>query len=179
LANIWHDLSPKRVQAQKFIVVIEVEKGSKKKYELDKETGCLILDRILHTSTQYPANYGFIPRTLADDGDPLDVLLICSEVLQPLSLVQAKPIGAITMLDQGRMDEKIIAVPLQDPVYNGYSDIDELPAHIFSEMQHFFSVYKTLEGRETLIDEKLYGAKDAEGLVQKCIDAYADTFGKG
>ena len=104
MTNIWHDISPSRINPEDFIAVIEIEKGSKKKYELDKETGHIILDRILYTSTHYPANYGLIPRTFADDGDPLDVLVLCSEVLAPLSLVRCYPIGVITMQDQGKMD---------------------------------------------------------------------------
>ena len=119
---------------------------SLKKYELDKETGLIILDRILYTSTHYPANYGFIPRTYADDNDPLDVLVLCSEPILPMSLVQCYPIGVFTMLDQGKLDEKIIAIPFKDPNNNVYKDISELPEHIFREMSHFFSVYKTLEG---------------------------------
>ena len=120
MTNIWHDISPSRINPEDFIAVIEIEKGSKKKYELDKETGHIILDRILYTSTHYPANYGLIPRTFADDGDPLDVLVLCSEVLAPLSLVRCYPIGVITMQDQGKMDEKIIAIPFEDPTYNTY-----------------------------------------------------------
>ena len=108
MSNIWHDISPARINPDDFIAVIEIEKGSKKKYELDKETGHIILDRILYTSTHYPANYGLIPRTYADDGDPLDVLVLSSEVIAPLSLVRCYPIGVITMEDQGKMDEKII-----------------------------------------------------------------------
>ena len=150
MANIWHDIAPSRITSNDFIAVIEIEKGSKKKYELDKETGHLILDRILYTSTHYPTNYGFIPRTYADDNDPLDVLVLCSEVIQPLSLVRCYPIGVITMLDQGRLDEKIIAIPFQDPTYNAYHDVSELPQHIFTEMTHFFTVYKALEGRRRL-----------------------------
>ena len=100
--NIWHDISPKRITPEDFICVIEISKGSRNKYELDKDTGLLILDRILHTSTHYPANYGFIPRTYGDDGDPLDVLLLCSEAVQPLTLVRAYPIGVISMLDNGK-----------------------------------------------------------------------------
>lgn len=107
MSNIWHDISPKRISPEDFISVIEIPKGSKKKYELDKETGLIILDRILYTSTHYPANYGFIPRTLGDDGDPLDVLLLCSETLEPLTLVRCYPIGLIKMLDGGRSDEKL------------------------------------------------------------------------
>lgn len=120
--NIWHDISPKRITAEDFIAVIEISKGSKNKYELDKETGLLILDRILYTSTHYPANYGFIPRTYADDGDPLDVLVLCSEELVPLSLVRCYPIGVMSMIDNGKYDEKIIAIPFSDPTYNGYAE---------------------------------------------------------
>lgn len=175
MSNIWHDISPSRITKNDFIAVIEIEKGSKKKYELDKETGHLILDRILYTSTHYPANYGLIPRTYADDGDPLDVLLLCSEVIQPLSLVRCYPIGVITMKDQGRLDEKIIAIPFHDPTYNTYHDVSELPAHIFQEMSHFFSVYKNLEGKETVVDE-LAGADAARQVIQKCLDAYIEKF---
>ena len=106
MSNIWHDISEKRITPEDFICVIEISKGSKKKYELDKETGYIILDRILYTSTHYPANYGFIPRTLGDDGDPLDILLLCSEALEPLILCRAYPIGYISMIDNGKNDEK-------------------------------------------------------------------------
>ena len=109
MGNIWHDMDPKRISPEDFIAVIEIPQGSKKKYELDKATGMIILDRILHTSTHYPANYGFIPRTYGDDGDPLDVLVLCSEDLDPLTLVRCYPIGYISMLDGGKNDEKIIA----------------------------------------------------------------------
>ena len=171
MSNIWHDISPSRITAEDFIAVIEIEKGSKKKYELDKETGSLILDRILYTSTHYPANYGLIPRTYADDNDPLDVLVLCSEVIQPLSLVRCYPIGVITMLDQGKLDEKIIAIPFKDPTYNSYHDVSELPSHIFTEMSHFFTVYKNLEQKETMVDE-VRGAEDAKKVIQKCLDQY-------
>ena len=121
--NLWHDIAPARVRPEDFFAVIEIEKGSKNKYEMDKETGALRLDRILYTSTHYPANYGFIPRTWADDGDPLDVLVLCSECIRPLSLVECYPIGVISMEDSGSLDEKIIAIPFQDPTYNTYQDI--------------------------------------------------------
>ena len=114
MSNIWHDISPKRINPEDFVCVVEISKGSKKKYELDKETGLIKLDRILYTSTHYPANYGFIPRTYGDDNDPMDVLLICAESLEPMCLVQAYPIGVITMIDSGRRDEKIIAIPYTD-----------------------------------------------------------------
>ena len=175
MSNIWHDISPSRITAEDFIAVIEIEKGSKKKYELDKETGSLILDRILYTSTHYPANYGLIPRTYADDNDPLDVLVLCSEVIQPLGLVRCYPIGVITMLDQGKLDEKIIAIPFKDPTYNSYHDVSELPSHIFTEMSHFFTVYKNLEQKETMVDE-VRGAEDAKKVIQKCLDQYIEKF---
>ena len=108
MKNIWHDISPKRITPDTFYAVIEISKGSKMKYELDKETGLLRLDRVLYTSTHYPANYGFIPRTYAKDNDPLDVLVLCSEQIQPMSIVECYPIGVITMIDSGRSDEKII-----------------------------------------------------------------------
>ncbi len=152
--SIWHTMSTQRVTPTDFVCVIEISKGSKNKYELDKETGLLILDRILHTSTHYPANYGFIPRTYGDDGDPLDVLLLCSEPVQPMTLVRAYPIGVISMLDNGKNDEKIIAVPFNDPNYNCYHDISELPGHVVDEMEHFFTVYKALENKTTAVNEK-------------------------
>ena len=175
MTNIWHDISPSRITPDDFIAVVEIEKGSKKKYELDKETGHIILDRILYTSTHYPANYGLIPRTYADDGDPLDVLVLSCECLVPLSLVRCYPIGVITMRDQGKMDEKIIAIPFNDPVYNSYKDISELPSHIFNEMRHFFSVYKSLEGKETVVDEE-QGSEAARQIISKCLDNYIEKF---
>ncbi len=177
MSNIWHDISPKRISPMDFISVIEIPKGSKKKYELDKETGLILLDRILYTSTHYPANYGFIPRTLGDDGDPLDVLLLCSESLEPLTLTRSYPIGVIKMLDGGRNDEKIIAIPFNDPTYNEYTDISQLPEHIFDEMRHFFTVYKALEHKETAVDE-VNGREDAVAIIQAAIDSYVEVFCK-
>ena len=173
--NIWHDVSPERIKPDDFLCVIEIPKGSRKKYELDKETGYIILDRVLYTSTHYPANYGFIPRTYGDDNDPLDVLLICAEDLEPLTLVRCYPIGCISMEDGGRNDEKIIAIPFSDPTYNQYQDMGDLPAHIFDEMSHFFTVYKNLEGKETVVDE-LAGVDAAKQVIQKCLDAYIEKF---
>ncbi|MDE6399102.1 MAG: inorganic diphosphatase, partial [Clostridiales bacterium] len=164
-----------RIQPEDFIGVIEIPKGYKQKYELDKETGMLILDRILYTSTHYPANYGLIPRTLSDDGDPLDVLVLCSESLEPLSLVRCYPIGVITMLDNGASDEKIIAIPFSDPTYNNYKDISELPAHIFEEMRHFFSVYKQLENKQTAVDEVADRYKAVQ-IIKDCLRNYENTY---
>jgi len=175
--NIWHDISPKRITPNDFIAVIEIEQGSKKKYELDKETGLLILDRILYTSTHYPANYGLIPRTYGDDRDPLDVLVVCSEPIEPMTMVRCYPIGVIRMIDSGRADDKIIAIPFNDPTYNCYKDISELPKHIFDEMTHFFQVYKALEHKETVVDE-VRPASAAVDIIEKAIDSYVDTFCK-
>lgn len=175
--NIWHDISPKRISPEDFVCVVEIPKGSKNKYELDKETGLIILDRILYTSTHYPANYGFIPRTLGDDGDPLDVLLLCSEPLEPLTLCRAYPIGVISMIDNGHNDEKIIAIPFNDPNYNIYTNIDQLPKHIFDEMRHFFSVYKTLENKETAVNEVSERVM-AVKIVSDAIDNYIDQYCK-
>ena len=175
--NIWHDISPKRISPEDFVCVVEIPKGSKNKYELDKETGLIILDRILYTSTHYPANYGFIPRTLGDDGDPLDVLLLCSEPLEPLTLCRAYPIGVISMIDNGYNDEKIIAIPFNDPNYNIYTNIDQLPKHIFDEMRHFFSVYKTLENKETAVDE-VSERSIAVKIVSDAIDNYIEQYCK-
>lgn len=177
MSNIWHDISPKRITPEDFMCVIEISKGSKTKYELDKETGYIMLDRILHTSTHYPANYGFIPRTYGDDGDPLDVLLLCSEPIRPMTLVRAYPIGMIAMVDNGRNDEKIIAIPVGDPNYNHYTDIDQLPKHIFDEMRHFFKVYKNLENKTTAVDEVCAKA-DAVKVISEAIDRYIDNFCK-
>ena len=175
MSNIWHDVDPKRISPENFLSVIEIPQGSKKKYELDKATGLIILDRILYTSTHYPANYGFIPRTYGDDGDPLDVLVLCSEILDPLTLVQCYPIGYISMLDGGKNDEKIIAIPFADPTYNTYKDISELPRHLFDEMSHFFSVYKTLEGKETVAGD-VKGREGAQKVIQAAIANYKDNF---
>ena len=132
-----------------------------------------MLDRILYTSTHYPANYGFIPRTLADDGDPMDVLVLSSEPLLPLSLVRCYPIGVIIMTDGGDSDEKIIAIPYSDPTYNGYKNISDLPQHIFDEMQHFFSVYKQLENKSTSVSE-VFDKEEAKTIVQKSIEQYIE-----
>ncbi len=177
MSNIWHDISPKRITPEEFICVVEIPKGSKKKYELDKETGYLKLDRILYTSTHYPANYGFIPRTYGDDKDPLDVLLLCAETLEPMTLVKAKPIGVISMVDNGQGDEKIIAVPCGDPTYNHYNDISQLPAHIFDEMSHFFTVYKNLEHKQTAVNEVM-GRDQAIEIIKSAIADYIEEFCK-
>lgn len=173
--NVWHDVTPSLVTPEKFIAVIEIPKGSKTKYELDKNMGMLKLDRILHTSTHYPASYGFIPRTYADDLDPLDVLVLCSQQVYPMTLVECYPIGVITMIDGGCRDEKIICVPVGDPSYNDYTDISQLPNHTFAEMKHFFSVYKALENKQTAVNDVM-GRTAAIEIIAEAIDAYNKKF---
>ncbi len=175
--NVWHDLDKERVKENEFDAYIEIPKGCKVKYELDKKTGLLKMDRVLYTSTVYPANYGFIPRTYASDCDPLDVLVLCGESIYPATLVACEPIGVIKMVDEGFLDEKIIAVPQDDPTYKAYRDIGELPKHIFDEMMHFFEVYKTLENKKTAVKE-ICGKATAMQIIHKCIKAYEKEFDK-
>ncbi len=176
--NIWHDITPTRIKADDFYAVVEIQKGSKAKYELDKDTGMLVLDRILSTSTHYPANYGFIPRTYGDDNDPLDVLILCSEPIVPMTLVRCYPIGVFTMIDNGRKDSKVIAIPFTDPSYNSYKDVTDLPRHISLEMTHFFSVYKELEKIETEVTE-VEGRENAILTISMEIDNYIEKFCRG
>ncbi|MFR8103690.1 MAG: inorganic diphosphatase [Clostridia bacterium] len=174
--NIWHDIRQDRIKKDDFVSVIEITKGGKNKYELDKETGMLKLDRVLYTATHYPANYGFIPRTYADDHDPLDVLVLCQEKIISLTLVECYPIGVLNMIDGEEHDQKIIAVAKQDPFLNCYNDVSELPNHISAEIMHFFEVYKQLEGKSTMVD-KILGREEAERIIQECIDKYNEKFG--
>ena len=169
--NIWHDIAADKIRPEDFYAVIEITKGSKNKYELDKAAGLMVLDRILYTSTHYPANYGFIPRTYAEDKDPLDVLVLCSEQINQQTLVRCYPIGVISMIDSGATDDKIIAIPFNDPMYNTYKNIDELPTHIYEEMRHFFSVYKSLEGKETAVDEAK-GRDEAIKIIEQSLENY-------
>lgn len=175
MTNIWHDISPKRISPEEFVACIEIPKGGKNKYEMDKETGLLYLDRVLYTSTHYPANYGFIPRTYADDNDPLDVLVLCQESIVPMTLVKCYPIGVIKMIDNEQEDEKIIAIPFNDPSVNMYTDISQIQQHMFEEMSHFFRVYKGLEGKETIVSEVM-GPDEAKKIIKKSIARYKEYF---
>jgi inorganic pyrophosphatase len=169
--NIWHDIPKEEITPENFAAVIEIPKGSSCKYELDKVTGMLRLDRVLYTATHYPANYGFIPRTFADDGDPLDVLVLCSEQIFPMTLVQVYPIDAMRMIDGGKLDDKIIAIPLSDPTYRGITSMNELPRHIFDEIMHFFTVYKQLENKQTAV-ETMVDADEAREIIKRAIEDY-------
>ena len=165
-----------KVKEDKFYAVIEISKGSKNKYELEKETGMLVLDRVLHTSMVYPTNYGFIPRTYSEDNDPLDVLVFCSEKIEPLALVNCKPIGVLYMIDGGEKDEKILAVPKKDPFFNKVNDVSELPSHYIDEIKHFFAAYKALENKETEV-KNVEGADTAKSVIKKALENYKNKFG--
>jgi len=175
MSNIWHDISSERIKPEKFFAYIEIPKGSKNKYELDKETGVLVLDRVLGASVQYPANYGFIPKTLAEDSDAVDVLVLCQETIPAGCLVEAKPIGVMLMNDDGKIDEKIIAVATKDLVYSSYNKLDELPEHIIFEIEHFFNIYKAFETKKTTIQ----GFKEktvAIDVIKQGLERYNKTF---
>lgn len=174
--NIWHDIEKERITKDDFIGVVEITKGGSNKYELDKETGMLKLDRVLYTATHYPTNYGFIPRTYAEDNDPLDVLILCQENILPLTLVECYPIGVLVMNDNGEEDEKIIAICKKDPYLNCFDDISELPRQISDEIKHFFEVYKQLEGKTTTVD-KMMGKDEAKAIVERCMKKYDEKFG--
>ena len=171
--NIWKDINKNRISPDQFVAFIEIEAGSKNKYELDKETGLIILDRVLFTSTHYPMNYGFIPLTLSEDKDPLDVFVLCSQPIEKMSLVKCYPIGVVTMKDKDEMDEKIIDIPFGDPQYNGYNDISELPPHILQELKHFLTVYKQLENKKVEILSTGNGS-DAKECIKKCMKNYEE-----
>lgn len=175
--NIWHDIEKERITKDDFIGVVEITKGGSNKYELDKATGMLKLDRVLYTATHYPTNYGFIPRTYADDNDPLDVLILCQENILPLTLVECYPIGVLVMNDNGEKDEKIIAICKKDPYLNCYKDISELPRQVSDEIKHFFEVYKQLEGKTTTVDQML-GREEAKAIIEKCLKKYEEKFNK-
>ena len=161
------------VKPELFKAVIEIPKGSKTKYELDKDTGLIKLDRVLFTSTHYPHNYGFIPLTYCEDGDPLDVLVLCSEKLYPLTTLTVRPIGVLEVIDSGARDSKIIGVSVDDPFYNSYHDTSDLPKHIFDEIKNFFDVYKKLEGSKLLTGE-IEGAEKAREVILRCIKLYEE-----
>lgn len=167
----WHDIPNGPKAPEEVAAAIEIPKGDKVKYELDKQTGFLRVDRILYSSVVYPANYGFIPRTLGDDGDALDVLVLMQEPVVPLAVLRVRPIGMMDMLDQGQHDEKIIAVHLDDPEFNEYRDIGELPMHRLRELRRFFQDYKKLERKEVEVTD-FFGPDDARGTVREAIARY-------
>ncbi len=172
MSHPWHDLPNNPDTAgESFNVVIEIPKGSKVKYELDKPTGLLRVDRILYSSVIYPANYGFLPRSYCADGDPIDVLVLGNEPVHPLSIMEARAIGVMGMADEGDEDTKIIAVHVRDPAFNEYTDISQLPQHVLSEIRRFFEDYKVLEHKEVIVDEFL-GAAEAIKAVKESFALY-------
>lgn len=172
MTHPWHDIPARPAPGvSSFHVVVEIPKGGKVKYELDKRSGLLRADRILYSSVIYPANYGFVPRTYCEDNDPLDVLVLMSEPVVPRTLLEAKAIGLMRMSDEGQEDDKIIAVHAQDPSFAEYTDISELPTHIGKEIRKFFEDYKVLE-RKSVIVQDLLGADHAQRVLQAAIDLY-------
>jgi inorganic pyrophosphatase len=168
----WHDCYvDDTVVDSAFPVVIEVPKGSKNKYELDKETGLLRLDRVLYSAVHYPADYGFIPRTFCDDGDPLDALVISQEPVHPLTLVEARAIGVMRMRDEKGIDDKIVAVSVRDPAFAEYTDKAQIPGHTLREIRRFFEDYKILEHKQVVI-ENFMGSADAFRIVADALDMY-------
>jgi inorganic pyrophosphatase len=153
MTHPWHDVTPGSKLPAEFTTIIEIPMGSSVKYELDKETGLLRLDRILYSAVFYPADYGFIPQTLAEDDDPLDVLVLCQEPVAPLTLVNARAIGLMTMIDSGKKDHKVLAVAVDDPEYNAFREASELPPHRLNMLRRFFQDYKTLEGKAVEVEE--------------------------
>ena len=172
----WHDVEPGTPNS--FKAIVEIPLGSSNKYELDKQSGLLKLDRVLHSAVFYPANYGFIPQTLADDGDPLDVLILAAEPVYPLTLVAARPIGLMTMVDQDELDYKVVAVGIHDPEYSHYHDVHELPKHRVAVIRRFFQDYKTLENKRVEVDEIL-PALEAVPIIEKAIKVYRDWVATG
>ena len=170
--HAWHDIYvDDRLIETAFPVVIEVPMGSKNKYELDKETGFLRLDRVLYSAVHYPANYGFIPRTFCGDGDPLDALVLGQEPLHPLTVVEARAIGVMQMRDEKGLDDKILAVSVRDPAVSDYTDHRQLPAHLLREIRRFFQDYKALEQKEVVVED-FVGPADALRMVREGLDLY-------
>jgi inorganic pyrophosphatase len=169
--HAWHDVDLGDEAPGIIPVVIEVPKGSKTKYELDKKSGFIKVDRILYSSVHYPANYGFIPRTYCDDQDPLDVLVLGQGPVTPLCIMMAKPIGVMEMIDQGESDDKIIAVHANDPEYSHYNSIHELPPHTMTEIRRFFEDYKALENKSVVV-ERFLDRPDGIRVIQKAVDLY-------
>ncbi|XP_042470898.1 soluble inorganic pyrophosphatase PPA1-like [Zingiber officinale] len=172
-AHPWHDLEIGPAAPAIFNVVVEISKGSKVKYELDKKTGLITVDRVLYSSVVYPQNYGFVPRTLCEDNDPIDVLVLMQEPVIPGCFLRAKAIGLMPMIDQGEKDDKIIAVCADDPEYRHYNDISELPPHRLAEIRRFFEDYKKNENKEVAVDDFL-PAKSAREAIQHSMDLYAE-----
>jgi len=168
----WHDsYVDDALVASEFPVVIEIPKGSKNKYELDKETGLLRLDRVLYSAVHYPADYGFIPRTFCDDGDPLDALVLGQEPVYPLTIVEARAIGVMRMRDEKGIDDKILAVSVRDPAFADYTDKSQLPSHLMRELRRFFEDYKALEHKQVSVED-MHGPEQAVTIIREALELY-------
>lgn len=178
MTHPWHDVIPGEHLPQEFTAVIEIPMGSSVKYELDKATGLLKLDRILYSAVFYPANYGLIPQTYAEDDDPLDVLVLCQEPVAPLTLVRARAIGLMTMIDSGKKDHKILAVALDDPEYMGIREATELAPHRLEMLRRFFQDYKTLEGKSVEVD-RFQPAETALPIIEAALERYSELRRRG
>lgn len=178
MTHAWHDVTPGERLPQEFTAVIEIPMGSSVKYELDKKTGLLKVDRILYSAVYYPANYGFIPQTLAEDDDPLDVLVLCQEAVAPLTLVRARAIGLMTMVDSGKNDHKVLAVALDDPEYSFLKEASELPSHRLMMLRRFFQDYKMLEGKQVIVEEFEPSAL-ALPIIRAALERYSDERRRG
>jgi inorganic pyrophosphatase len=174
----WHDVTPGEALPSEFNAIIEIPFGSSVKYELDKESGLIKLDRVLYSAVYYPANYGFIPQTLAEDDDPLDVLVLCQEAVVPLTLIHARAIGLMTMLDSGKKDHKIIAVATADPEFNSYKEAKEMPTHRWTMLRRFFQDYKQLEGKAVEVDE-IGPASEAFPIIEDALHRYSQQRRRG
>jgi inorganic pyrophosphatase len=172
----WHDLKPGDDVPEEFSAVIEIPLGANVKYELDKASGLIKVDRVLYSAVYYPANYGFIPQTLAEDGDPLDVLVLCQEPAVPLAIMHARAIGLMTMIDAGVLDHKIIAVATGDPEFNGYQEASQVPAHYRQMLRRFFQDYKQLEHKAVEVEE-ISSSRTAHPVIQAALERYAKKFG--
>lgn len=173
----WHGATTGDEAPQIVNALIEIPQGSKSKYEIDKKTGLLKLDRIIYSSFHYPVNYGFIPQTLGKDGDPLDILVMCSESIQPLCLVEAFVIGNMQMIDTGLIDDKIIAVAVRDPGVNYITNLDEVPQHIFKVLKNYFEQYKVLENKKVEIND-FQDKEKAFEIINESIQFYKETYPK-
>ena len=174
----WHDVTPGERIPQEFNAIVEIPFGSSVKYELDKTSGLIKLDRVLYSAVYYPANYGFIPQTLAEDDDPLDVLVLCQETVVPLTLIHARTIGLMTMLDAGKKDHKIIAIATEDPEFNSYKEAEEMPAHRLTMLRRFFQDYKQLEGKAVEVDQ-IEPAAAAYPIIEDALARYSRQRRKG
>jgi inorganic pyrophosphatase len=177
MVHPWHDVSPGDKLPREFNAIIEIPSGSSVKYELDKSSGLIKLDRVLYSAVYYPANYGFIPQTLAEDDDPLDVLVLSQQAVVPLTIIHARSIGLMTMIDQGKKDHKIIAVATGDPEFDSYREADEMPPHRLLMLRRFFLDYKQLENKDVEVDQ-IQPAAEAYPIIKAAFERYRKQPGK-